>query len=119
MAQSNRYQARFTLGHRSEAQSAHTGEFGMCVEASSREKGVGHALLRSFLDWASTHPTLEKVCLKVHATNERAIGLYRSLDFVTEGKAVRDLKYGPDLYVDSMLMAKFVKPFSENPHGIL
>jgi RimJ/RimL family protein N-acetyltransferase len=97
----------FSCGHRRRI--AHTGEFGMSVAKAHREDGVGRALLAALIEWARAHEAIEKICLKVHATNDRAIGLYRKMGFVEEGRAARELKYGPDAYVDSVLMALFVK----------
>lgn len=97
----------FSNGHRRRI--AHHGEFGMSVVNSWREKGIGGALLKAVLEWAESNPAIEKVNLKVHATNDRAINLYRKFGFVEEGRQKRDLKLGPDQYVDSILMGKFVK----------
>lgn len=97
----------FTPGHRQRI--AHMGELGMSVGRELREAGVGGALMQCLLDWAAAHPVIEKVCLKVHANNPRAIGLYRKHGFQEEGRQAKDLKYGPNDYVDTVLMAKFVK----------
>ncbi len=97
----------FSSGHRQRI--AHTGDFGMSVSANFRGSGIGNALLESLLEWATSHPIIEKVCLKVHATNARAIGLYNKFGFFEEGRQSKDLKYGPNQYVDTILMAKFIK----------
>jgi RimJ/RimL family protein N-acetyltransferase len=47
--------------------------------------------------------------LAVFATNARAIGLYRKLGFVEEGRRPREVKFGADQYVDDILMYRFVK----------
>ena len=54
------------------------------------------------------NPVLEKIYLKVHATNGRAISLYQKLGFREEGRLVRDLKLGPNEYVDTVVMSLFV-----------
>jgi RimJ/RimL family protein N-acetyltransferase len=41
-------------------------------------------------------------------TNERAIALYKKLGFVVEGVRERDLKYGKDCCVDTVVMGRFV-----------
>ncbi len=74
-----------------------------------RGRGVGTALLKSLLEWATAHPLIEKVWLEVFATNERAIRLYRKLGFVEEGVRPQDIKLGPGRYVDTLAMYKFVK----------
>jgi RimJ/RimL family protein N-acetyltransferase len=81
----------------------------MSVAVTDREEGIGRALLTTLIGWAEDHSTLEKLCLRVHATNARAIALYSALGFREEGRATRELKYGPSAYVDSVLMARFVK----------
>ncbi len=88
---------------------AHTGEFGMTIASEWRGKGVGTALLTTLVQWAAMHATIEKLSLKVHATNVRARGLYRKLGFEQEGYFRRDLRYGPDQFVDTVFMSKFVK----------
>ena len=98
----------FTSGHRKRI--AHTGDFGMSVGKAYREDGIGRAMLESLIAWVSAHPTLEKINLKVHSTNSRAISLYQKLGFIEEGRQLRDLKYKQDQYVDTVLMAMQVKP---------
>ena len=50
----------------------------------ARGKGLGERLARAAIGraWAEG---LERVELEVFASNERAIGLYRKLGFITEG----------------------------------
>lgn len=97
----------FSNGHRERI--AHTGDLGMSIAADARSRGVGTHLLGALLEWAAAHPLLEKVHLSVHANNARAIGLYKKLGFKVEGVRARELKYGPDEYVDTVLMGRFVK----------
>jgi len=87
----------------------HHGELSMSVNIAWRHRGVGRALLLALLAWAEQHPALEKVCLQVFATNTRAIALYTSLGFQEEGRQVRDVKMESGVYVDVLLMARFVK----------
>jgi RimJ/RimL family protein N-acetyltransferase len=89
---------------------AHHGHFGISVDADWRGKGVGTALIRTLLDWAADHPTIEKVCLGVFETNTRARALYERLGFVVEGRQVRFFKLGPGEYADDIQMSLFVKP---------
>ena len=91
------------------ARISHTAEIAMMVVAEFRVAGIGKALLAGAIEWTAAHPKLEKLNLKVHANNDRAIGLYRLLGFREEGRQVRDIRYGPDHYVDTILMAHFVK----------
>lgn len=87
----------------------HRGSLGISVAETWRRRGVGTALLQSLLNWAAENPGIEKVCLEVFATNPRAIGLYKKLGFVEEGRKVKDIKRGTDDYVDTIIMCRFVK----------
>jgi len=87
---------------------SHRGNLGLAVVREWREQGVGTALLQAFLEWAESNPAIEKVCLDVFAINERAIRLYKKLGFTEEGRRSRDIKRGPDDYVDTVMMCKFV-----------
>ena len=70
---------------------------------------MGTSLLQAALDWAESSPLVEKVCLEVFAINEPAIRLYKKLGFIEEGRRARDIKRGPDDYVDTVMMYRFVK----------
>jgi RimJ/RimL family protein N-acetyltransferase len=87
---------------------AHCATFYMTVETAWRSRGVGTALLQSAIDWANLHPTIEKLCLAVFATNDRAIGLYRKMGFVEEGRRIREIKIDSEQYIDDVLMYRFV-----------
>lgn len=88
---------------------AHRGEFSLFVSEGLRGCGVGTALLGGLLAWAALEPGIEKVALAVFSTNPRAIGLYRKLGFVEEGRCPRDMKLSTGEYIDSVLMYRFVK----------
>lgn len=88
---------------------SHRGNLGLAVVREWRERGVGTVLLRALLEWAESSPTVEKVCLDVFAINEPAIRLYKKLGFIEEGRRARDIKRGPDDYVDTLMMYRFVK----------
>ncbi|MFN7976096.1 MAG: GNAT family protein [Acidobacteriota bacterium] len=89
---------------------AHSGTFGLSVVKESRDRGVGRALIEALLAWARASPQIEKVCLAVYPDNVRGLALYRKLGFVEEGRLVRDVKFGPGRYKDSILMYQLVKP---------
>jgi RimJ/RimL family protein N-acetyltransferase len=92
----------FTNGHRKRI--AHTGDFGMSVAKEYREQGIGKLLLQALIAWAKAHPLIEKISLKVHANNPRAIHVYEKLGFKEEGRLARDLKYSDSEYVDTVVM---------------
>ncbi|MGH8845905.1 MAG: GNAT family N-acetyltransferase [Polaromonas sp.] len=76
-------------------------------------RGLGRQLMTRLLDWADNWAGVLRIELMVHADNERASTLYRSLGFVEEGihKAYA-LKNGR--YVDSLSMARL----HPNPPGL-
>ena len=88
---------------------AHRARFGISVARDHRDQGIGRALIQAMLDWAGTHPVIEKVVLGVFAENEAAIELYRRMGFVVEGRRVREFKLGPGRYADDLIMARMVK----------
>ncbi len=96
----------FTNGHRNRI--AHTGDFGMSVDKKFRNQGIGYLLLQSLVDWATHNETIEKIGLSVHSNNERAIALYKKMGFEIEGIKKRELKYGEDQYIDTVVMGKLV-----------
>jgi RimJ/RimL family protein N-acetyltransferase len=63
----------------------HVASLGMSVVPDRRGQGVGKALLQSCLDWAREFG-VEKLALSVYPDNERALGLYRKMGFVEEGR---------------------------------
>ena len=68
-------------------------------------RGVGRKLLARLLDWADNWGNVLRVELHVHADNERAIALYRSMGFVEEGRhRAYALKNGR--FIDSFSMAR-------------
>lgn len=97
----------FTNGHRRWI--AHTGDFGMAIDPSYREDGLGTMLLGALIEWATAHPKIEKVNLKAHSTNTRALNLYKKFNFIQEGLLIKDMKCGPNQYVDTVIMGRFVK----------
>jgi len=64
--------------------------------------------MNELLGWARSDPRVEKVELQVRSSNEPAIGLYRSLGFVEEGRKTRRVKIGPGEYIDDVYMALWV-----------
>jgi RimJ/RimL family protein N-acetyltransferase len=87
---------------------AHRGSLRMSVERAWRGKGLGEGLLHALMAWAKENPLTEKVGLSVLSSNTRAIGLYKKLGFIEEGRRPREIKMGPGEYVDEILMFRFV-----------
>ncbi|HAA86442.1 MAG TPA: hypothetical protein DCE14_08890 [Kosmotogaceae bacterium] len=84
----------------------HQGEFAMGVLQAYWGRGVGAALVRTMLNWASEN-SIFRVVLKVVSDNYRAIKLYRRFGFVEEGRLIKD-RYYPDKkeFSDSIIMAR-------------
>jgi ribosomal protein S18 acetylase RimI-like enzyme len=87
---------------------SHTGSFTAMVRKEYRNQGIGKLLIEALLNWAEQNPLIEKVSLGVLSTNQRAIELYKSMGFIEEGRKIKEVKFNQDVYVDDILMYKFV-----------
>jgi ribosomal protein S18 acetylase RimI-like enzyme len=67
------------------------GEIAMAVAREWRGRGVGSALMASAIEWARRRD-LHKLSLAVFAHNAAAIGLYRKVGFVEEGRRVKHFR---------------------------
>lgn len=81
----------------------------IAIHEGHQGKGLGKVLMNHIIDWAKSHPKIEKFELQVRSTNERAIGLYQKLGFVEEGRKTKRVKYGPNDYADDVYMAMWMK----------
>ncbi len=88
---------------------AHTGHFGMGILPEWRSRGLGTLLLGTLIEWARQVPDLEKLSLRVIASNERAIGLYRKHGFQQEGRGIREFRYSDGSYADDISMGLLIK----------
>ncbi len=77
---------------------------GMGLKSNWRGQGLGRRLLQATLERASA-TGITRVELSVHASNARAIGLYRSIGFVEEGRLQR-ARLIDGRFEDIILMAK-------------
>lgn len=82
----------------------HVGYLELMVRSDWRGQGVGRALMNRILDWATTS-SITKVSLAVYAHNAPAIGLYRSLGFIEEGRRIGEYKFPDGVLRDDVLMA--------------
>jgi len=83
--------------------SRHVADLGLMVAASARRRGIGSALLREAVSWASA-AGVRKLELHVFPHNEPAIRLYERFGFVREGYRKEHYRRGNG-YVDAILMA--------------
>jgi RimJ/RimL family protein N-acetyltransferase len=87
----------------------HVGTMGISILPEFRGMGLGTAIMEAMVDWAAAHPVIEKLALDVQADNKSAIALYKKLEFVEEGRKVKELKYADGTYSDMICMYRFVK----------
>jgi RimJ/RimL family protein N-acetyltransferase len=79
----------------------------MSVEIGDRSyqgHGYGREVIRLLLDYAFEHRNMNRVHLKTHSENERAIRAYKACGFVEEGR-MRQHIWVRGHFVDSVLMA--------------
>jgi ribosomal protein S18 acetylase RimI-like enzyme len=84
--------------------SAHCGHLGMGVLADYRGRGIGTQLIEAALA-AAGEANIPRVELTVYANNAAAIGLYRKVGFVEEGRMSRYAVL-KGAYVDAVAMAR-------------
>jgi putative acetyltransferase len=83
----------------------HTRMLGIGISPAWQGRGIGRRLMERLLDWADNWAGVLRVELHVHADNDRAMALYKSMGFVEEGRhKFYGLKNGR--YVDSLSMAR-------------
>lgn len=88
---------------------SHQGEFGMSLLPQFQGQGIGDMMLKALIAWASAHPRLEFLRLRVHAQNSLGIALYKKNGFVQEGLERRGVKLSDGRYDDVLSMARAVK----------
>jgi putative acetyltransferase len=83
----------------------HVRMLGIGIDREWQGRGIGKLLITRLLDWADNWAGVLRVELTVHADNDRAIALYRSMGFAEEGRhRAYALKNG--CYVDALFMAR-------------
>ena len=78
------------------------------VERSFRRLGIGFALMSAIIDWAESDDQLEKLGLFVFSTSEAAVRLYKKFGFTVEGRGIKDMKFDPGDYADTIIMGRSV-----------
>jgi len=87
----------------------HVGQIGISILPEYRGIGLGTAIMETMINWATAHPVIEKLALGVWSRNTPAIGLYKKMGFIEEGRKVREVKYTDGAYDDCILMYRFVR----------
>lgn len=89
---------------------AHAVDLTMAIHEGYQGQGLGKAILSYLVEWAKTNPKIEKIMLHVRSSNKNAIALYEQMGFVVEGVRVKQIKLGPNSYLDNIAMALWVGP---------
>ncbi|TAG82241.1 MAG: GNAT family N-acetyltransferase [Betaproteobacteria bacterium] len=90
----------------------HVCGIGISIMDAYQGRGVGRALMNACLDYADRWANYSRVQLTVHADNTRAIKLYESLGFETEGRH-REFSFREGGYVDALFMARLTNALAE------
>jgi ribosomal protein S18 acetylase RimI-like enzyme len=85
---------------------AHRGHLGMGVLAAYRGRGLGTRLLSACLAKAASQG-LARIELETRVDNTAAIGLYRKLGFIEEGRKRWGMRFD-GVYFDTLMMARCV-----------
>lgn len=88
---------------------AHVFSLTIVVHPGHLEHGIGTALMVELMGWAENNPRVEKIELRVRATNARALALYKRFGFVEEGRFERRIRLPDGSYIDDVLMARFTR----------
>jgi len=86
----------------------HVGMLHLSVHKDFRRLGIARHLIQTLIDWATLHPTLEKLSLAVIPENIPALNLYKKLNFIEEGRRLREIKSPAGLYHDDILMYRWL-----------
>jgi RimJ/RimL family protein N-acetyltransferase len=87
----------------------HWGMLGLGIHAAHRSRGLGTLLLQTLIDWARSHPTIERVGLQVFETNRPARALYARMGFREECRRERYIKLENGTYLTDIEMSVWVK----------
>lgn len=97
-------------------------EFAIVIgDRSLWSKGLGRACTKFAIDYSFRELNLNRIYLTVLSTNERAVGLYRSLGFKQEG-TLRQAQYKGGQYIDvcvmGLLRAEYLFDEPVQPAGV-
>jgi RimJ/RimL family protein N-acetyltransferase len=86
----------------------HVGIVQISVQNNFRRLGIGTELMNVAVEWAKNNPVIDKLALSVFAENIPALNLYKKMQFIEEGRRVREIKSPDGRYFDDILMYRFV-----------
>jgi ribosomal protein S18 acetylase RimI-like enzyme/predicted enzyme related to lactoylglutathione lyase len=88
---------------------AHVATLTIVTHAGCEGRGLGKAMIRELISWARRTQGLEKIELKVRASNVRAISLFRRSGFFEEGRQRNQVRLSDGRMVDEITMGLFPK----------
>ncbi len=88
----------------------HSAHIGLGIRPEYQGLGLGRAIMLALIDWARKGEGrgVTRLDLNVFADNRRAVALYESLGFVTEGRRRNMIRYEDGTYTDDLCMALLV-----------
>ncbi|MBE7103697.1 GNAT family N-acetyltransferase [Bacillus cereus] len=89
---------------------SHKVEFGVCILKEFWGYGIGKNLLQESINWADANE-VKKIALQVLETNEKAIQLYKKLDFEVEGVLKNDKRLSDGKYYNTVVMGRVNSTF--------
>lgn len=81
----------------------HKVDLGISIQRKYWGLGIGRKLIEISMCWAKEN-NIEKITLKVDASNYRAVALYERLRFEVEGRLLKDKYLSDESYRNSYLM---------------
>ncbi len=91
----------------------HIAELNIAVHKGHQNEGIGTLLMQTLIKLAKEEGSIEKIELKVRASNIRAIALYTKMGFSKEGLLKKRVKTN-NSYIDDVMMALHIK--GDIPH---
>lgn len=88
---------------------AHVFSLTIVVHPGHSGRGIGSALMAYLMDWAERNDNVEKLELRVRASNLRARALYQRFGFVEEGRFEKRIKLPDGSYLADISMARFLR----------
>jgi RimJ/RimL family protein N-acetyltransferase len=89
---------------------SHKVEFGVCILKEFWGYRMGKILLQQSIHWADENE-VKKISLQVLETNEKAIQLYKKLDFEVEGVLKNDKRLSDGKYYNTVVMGRVNSTF--------
>jgi putative acetyltransferase len=87
---------------------SHVFSLTIVVHKNHTRRGIGTALMTHLIDYAKGNPAIEKIELRVRASNLAAQRLYSRFGFVEEGRFQKRIKLNDGSYIADICMATFV-----------